>query len=606
MKHQVRLLTILLVVIVSCGEHKNEKESHKKHHKTDKVLKIKDKTTPNLVLIVTDDQGWGDLSYNGNTNLKTPNIDSLAMNGISFENFYVQPVCSPTRAELLTGRHFTRLGVYATSEGGERMNLDEKTIADILKEQGYATAAYGKWHNGMQPPYHPNSRGFEDFYGFASGHWGSYFDPMLEHNGTIVKGNGYLTDDLTNKGLEFIEKEKEGPFFLYLPYNTPHSPMQVPDDYWNKFKDATLEKRYTGTEEEDVNFTKAALAMVENIDYNLGRIIHRLKKLKLEENTVIIFMSDNGPNGWRWNAGLRGKKGSTDEGGVRSPLHMQWKGKFKKGKRVTQIASAIDILPTLIGLFGISTDIEKEIDGIDVSEFLLNDSVAIQDRFVFNHWNGSTSVRTQQYRLDEIGRLYDMIKDTGQTSDISEKLPLVTDSLKQAKSNWLKNTLPLKPLNDKRPFTLGHPEHLYTQLPARDGKPHGNIKRSNRFPNDTFFTNWTSVNNAITWDINVLESGTYEVTLFYTLAKGDEGVSIQLNHNENILISKLTEPHDPPLTGMEQDRSPRMESYVKDFKSKILGNISLAKGRSPLVLKALQIPGNKAMDVRLLLFKRVE
>src|SRR6056297_4317941 len=134
MKYYFSFLTILLIVSVSCGKHKNGKESRKEHHKTDRVVTAKNKTTPNLILIVTDDQGWGDLSYNGNTNLKTPNIDSLAMNGISFENFYVQPVCSPTRAELLTGRHFTRLGVYSTSEGGERMNLDETTIADILKE----------------------------------------------------------------------------------------------------------------------------------------------------------------------------------------------------------------------------------------------------------------------------------------------------------------------------------------------------------------------------------------------------------------------------------------------------------------------------------------
>ncbi len=606
MKHYISLLTIAVLMTVSCSEHKKEKPSEKEKYPTASALKTEKKTPPNLVLIVADDQGWGDLSYNGNTNLQTPNIDSLALNGISFNNFYVQPVCSPTRAELLTGRHFTRLGVYATSEGGERMNLDETTLADVLKKEGYATAAYGKWHNGMQPPYHPNSRGFDDFYGFASGHWGSYFDPMLEHNGTIVKGNGFLVDDLTNKGLQFIEKEKEGPFFLYLPYNTPHSPMQVPDAYWNKFKDATLEKRYTGNEEEDVTFTKAALAMVENIDHNVGRVVSRLKELGLEENTIVIFMSDNGPNGWRWNAGMRGKKGSTDEGGVRSPLHMQWKGTLKAGKRITQIASAIDILPTLAGLFEISTTIEKPIDGLDLSKLLLNDTVPIQDRFIYNHWNGRTSVRNQHYRLDETGRLYDMKKDVGQTSDISKNLPLIKDSLEQAKSKWLKNTGAIQPLQDQRPFTLGHPEHKYTQLPARDGKPHGTIKRSNRFPNDTFFTNWTSISDAITWDINVLESGSYEVTMLYTLAKGDEGVAIQLKHDEHKLIASLTESHDPPLTGMEHDRSPRMESYVKDFKSKILGNISLAKGRSPLVLEAVKIPGNKAMDVRLLLFKRVD
>ncbi|MDX1284913.1 MAG: sulfatase-like hydrolase/transferase, partial [Draconibacterium sp.] len=165
---------------------------------------------------MSDDQGWGDLSIKGNINISTPNIDKLAETGISFDRFFVCPVCSPTRAELLTGRYHVRGGVYSTSRGGERLNLDETTIAEALKKAGYVTAAYGKWHNGMQPPYHPNSRGFDDYYGFCSGHWGNYFSPKLEHNGKIVKGDGYLTDDFTNHGIDFIEQNKNKPFFLYL------------------------------------------------------------------------------------------------------------------------------------------------------------------------------------------------------------------------------------------------------------------------------------------------------------------------------------------------------------------------------------------------------
>ncbi|MEX0363455.1 MAG: sulfatase-like hydrolase/transferase, partial [Allomuricauda sp.] len=199
---------------------------------------------PNIIVILTDDQGWGDLSLHGNTNLSTPHIDSLAIEGAVFDNFYVQPVCSPTRAELLTGMYFPRLGVYSTSAGGERMDTSFPTFADFFRKSGYATAAYGKWHNGMQPPYHPNSRGFEDFYGFCSGHWGNYFGPMLEHNGEIVKGNGFLVDDFVNHGIDFISKHQEQPFLLYLPLNTPHSPMQVPDVFWNKFANRELQKRY--------------------------------------------------------------------------------------------------------------------------------------------------------------------------------------------------------------------------------------------------------------------------------------------------------------------------------------------------------------------------
>ena len=291
---------------------------------------------PNIVLILTDDQGWGDLSLNGNTNISTPNIDRLAQEGVVFDHFYVCPVCSPTRAELLTGRYHVRGGVYSTSAGGERLDLDEVTLADIFKQAGYKTAAYGKWHNGMQAPYHPNSRGFDEFYGFCSGHWGDYFSPMLEHNGKIVKGNGFIIDDLTDKGIAFMEANQDKPFLLYMPYNTPHSPMQAPEEYWQRFRHKKLQMRHRDAEKEDVNFTRAALAMVENIDYNVGRLVEKSEELGIQDNTIFIFLSDNGPNSSRWNGGMKGQKGSTDEGGVRSPMIMNWPGVIPKEKHIHQ------------------------------------------------------------------------------------------------------------------------------------------------------------------------------------------------------------------------------------------------------------------------------
>jgi arylsulfatase A-like enzyme len=190
---------------------------------------------PNVLIILADDQGWGDLSINGNSNLNTPNIDGLAREGARFEYFYVCPVCSPTRAEFLTGRYHPRGGVYSTSAGGERLDLDERTLGDTFKAAGYVTGAFGKWHNGSQWPYHPNARGFDEFYGFCSGHWGNYFDPRLEHNRKPVKGNGFIIDDLTERAMQFMEQNRSKPFLCYLPYNTPHSPMQVPDRFYKKF-----------------------------------------------------------------------------------------------------------------------------------------------------------------------------------------------------------------------------------------------------------------------------------------------------------------------------------------------------------------------------------
>jgi arylsulfatase A-like enzyme len=322
---------------------------------------LKTKNKPNIILIVTDDQGWGDLGVNGNSKIKTPNIDKLANEGAQFNRFYVSPVCSPTRAEILTGRYHPRGGVYSTSQGGERLDLDERTIAEIFKSKNYSTAAYGKWHNGSQPPYHPNNRGFDEFYGFCSGHWGNYFSPMLERNGGIVKGDGFIIDDFTNNAIEYIENKNDDPFFVYLAYNTPHGPMQVPDKWWDKYKDVSPNPHQYDSEEK-INKTRAALALCENIDWNIGRLVDKLDSLKLLENTIIVYMSDNGPNGWRWNDGLKGIKGHTDEGGVRSPFIMYWKDKIKPQK-IDQIAGAIDILPTLVDLSEIPVIGGKPLDG---------------------------------------------------------------------------------------------------------------------------------------------------------------------------------------------------------------------------------------------------
>ncbi len=559
---------------------------------------------PNIILILSDDQGWGDLSSNGNKNLNTPNIDHLANEGVTFDHFYVQAVCSPTRAEILTGRYHVRAGVYSTSQGGERIDLDETTIAEVFKAAGYSTAAYGKWHSGMQPPYHPNARGFEDYYGFCSGHWGNYFDPMLEHNGEIVKGNGFLTDDLTSHGLNFIETHKDKPFFLYLPYNTPHSPMQVPDEYWNRFKDKELKMYNRDPEKEDTLFTKAALAMVENIDWNVGRVTEKIKELGLDENTIIIYLSDNGPNSVRWNGGMKGKKGSTDEGGVRSPMIIKWKGKFEEGKNIQEIAGAIDFLPTLTDLAQIDNTSEKEMDGVSLAPLLLGNNSIWEERLIFNYWNEQTSVRSQKFRLDNEGNLFNMESDPGQELIVNDKFSEEAIKLQNARLNWIKKVRSELIIDEERPITIGHPDYVYNQIPARDGKATGSIQRSNRHPNCTFFTNWVNVEDEIYWDAEVLEDGDFDVEIYYTCKQGDEGSSFLLSFGNNILESKIKNAHDPALKGASEDRYPRQESYVKDFKSLNMGTIHLEKGRNKLTLKAIDIIGSQLMDFRLLMLKR--
>ena len=561
---------------------------------------------PNIVVILSDDQGWGDLSVNGNLNLSTPAIDSLARDGAMFERFYVCPVCSPTRAEFLTGRYHPRGGVRNVSQGGERLNLDERTIADVFKAAGYATGAFGKWHNGSQYPYHPNGRGFDEYYGFTSGHWGEYFDAPMDHNGTPVRGKGFIADDLTDRAMAFIETNRARPFLCYVPYNTPHSPMQVPERFYAKFAGLELKMRAREPAQEDIAFTRAALAMCENIDWNVGRILKRLDDLHLAGDTIVIYFSDNGPNGARWNGGMLGRKGSADEGGVRSPFLIRWPGHIPAGLRVPQIAGAIDLLPTLADLAGIPLAGGKPLDGISLKPLLTGSAGDWADRTIFSHWNGKISARTQQYRLGATGRLFDMRADPGQDRDIAKERPEIASRLSGAVEAWRREMAPGLQ-KDERPFPVGHPACALTQLPARDGVPHGKVRRSAQAPNCSFFTDWTGLEGWITWDVEVVKPGRYEAAVWYTCAKADLGSTVELSLNGRSLKGRVLEEYDPPLRGTEHDRVPRRgESYVKDFRPLRLGAIDLPAGRGELTLRALDMPGKRVMDVRRVVLTRVE
>jgi arylsulfatase A-like enzyme len=557
---------------------------------------------PNVIAILSDDQGWGDLSVHGNTNLSTPNIDSLARDGALFERFYVCPVCSPTRAEFLTGRYHVRGGVFSTSTGGERLDLDERTIADVFKGAGYATAAYGKWHNGTQWPYHPNARGFDDYYGFTSGHWGNYFDPPLEHNGKIVKGKGFIIDDLTDHAIEFVDRHREQPFFLYLPFNTPHSPMQVPDRFYEKFRNADLKLRDVDPDKEDLAHTRAALAMCENIDWNVGRLLKKLDETKLAEQTIVLYFCDNGPNGRRWNGEMKGRKGSTDEGGVRSPLLMRWPQAIAPGTKVKTVAGAIDLLPTLVNLSGIvPSSGSKSLDGVSLAPLLIGKAEDLPPRTFFSHWSGKVSARTQQYRLDAEGNLYDMVADPRQKQDVSSAHKDVAKALRSQVAEWRRDVLSELDVKAERPYPVGYKEFPLTHLPARDGIAHGTIRRSAKAPNCSYYTHWTSLDDKITWDVEVATAGRYEATLYYTCAPQNVGARLELSLNDARLSTVVSEAHDPPAYGGEHDRADRgSESFVKDFKPLRLGEIDLAAGRGGLTLRATEKPGPEVVEVRLI------
>jgi hypothetical protein len=427
----------------------------------------------------------------------------------------------------------------------------------------------------------------------------------MEHNGIIVQGKGFMPDDLTQRTIDFIKSREEQPFFTILSFNTPHSPMQMPDELWNSVKNRKLDSLYMGPQAENLDFTRAALAFCENIDWNVGRLMLSLDEEDLSQNTLIIFLSDNGPNSWRWNGGMKGRKGSTDEGGVRVPFIMHWPGHIKAGKKLPEIASIPDLLPTLIDLAGLDSDIPKPLDGRSLKPLLTNDATQWEDRMLINHWNGQTSVRSQHFRLDREERLYDLERDPAQQFDVTANYDSIWNVMMGVKKQFEQSVLADLPEIDDRPFTLGAPGAIYTHFPARDAEASGEIRRSNQWPNCSFYTNWSEVRDSIYWNTEVMEDGLFNVMVYYTCAEEDAGTRLQLQLNSSILDFDVIEAHDPPLSGMEYDRIPREESYVKDFKKLNAGEIFLKKGHGMLSLKALNIPGNQSIDFRQIVFERL-
>ncbi len=427
---------------------------------------------------------------------------------------------------------------------------------------------------------------------------GEYFDPPLEHNGSFVCGKGFIADDLTDHALAFVEQHKGRPFFCYLPFNTPHSPFCVPDEYWDRFKDKPVALRGKDGDKEDLPVTRCVLAMCENIDWNVGRVLRKLDELKLADNTIVIYFSDNGPNSWRWNGGMKGRKGSTDEGGVHVPFYIRWPGKLDAGRTVREIAGAIDLLPTLAGLAGIPLVSILPLDGKDLSPLLLGTARDWPDRMIFTYLDGKASVRTQQYRLDHLGALFDMSADPGQAADVATKKPDVAAKLTQAVAAWRQAVLPAAK-GDHRPFPVGYAQFPMTPLPARDGVPHGGVKRSAGAPNCSYFVNWTSPDDAMTWDIAVQTGGDYAAEIYYTCPASDAGSTVELGFSGSRLQGKVAPAWDPPLLD-KQDRVPRQgESYMKEFRALKLGVLHLEKGCGPLTLRAVQVAGKQVCDVRL-------
>jgi hypothetical protein len=381
--------------------------------------------------------------------------------------------------------------------------------------------------------------------------------------------------------------------------------MQVPEQFWKKFENADLQMKNWESEKEDPLHVRAALAMCENIDWNVGRLVDKIETLGATENTIFIYFCDNGPNGIRWNGGMKGRKGSTDEGGVRSPLFFKWPAQIRGGKQVNSISSVTDLLPTLADMGGIEYTPANPLDGLSIKSALLNDYSPAPDRMIFTHWRDKVSVRTQRFRLDNNGELFDIVNDPEQRSPVSDQHKEITKRLRQAAAEWTEDVVS-QIGDEERPFVICHPDAPMTQLPARDGIEHGTIVRSNRFPNSSYFLNWTNEEDSITWDVQVATAGTYEVELYYACPAKDVGSTIELRMGDSVLSAKITEAHDPPIVGAAEDKVVRQESYEKNFKPIKIGTIDLPKGDGVISLTAPEISGSQALEFRLLTLRPVD
>jgi arylsulfatase len=423
---------------------------------------------PNIIFLLTDDQGYGDLSCHGNPVLRTPHLDRLHDEGVRYTDFHVSPTCSPTRAALLTGRHEFKNGVTHTIYERERLTLQATTVAQVLKAAGYTTGIFGKWHLGDEPDHWPNQRGFDEMFIHGAGAIGqsypgscgdvpgnTYFNPVLLHNGRFVKTTGYCTDVFFRQALRWIESVKgRKPFFCYLPTNAPHAPLEVrPEDG----------KRYAGTVK-DPQVAKF-FGMIANIDDNVGRLLSKLREWGIERDTLVVFMNDNGGTAGVsvFNAGMRGAKVTPWLGGTRAASFWRWPGTLTPGD-VNRLAAHIDFFPTVAELVGakLPDAVRAQVEGRSLVPLMRDPKAAWADRLLFTHvgrWPQGAkpaaykyahcSVRSPRWHLVSDARdgkkqwqLFDVPADPGEKTDVADKHPEVIQALDAAYDRWWDSVQP--------------------------------------------------------------------------------------------------------------------------------------------------------------------
>lgn len=472
---------------------------------------------PNVILIMTDDQGYGDLACHGNTILDTPNMDRLHSQSVRFTNFHVSPTCAPTRAALMTGLYTNRTGVWHTIGGRSLLRKDKVTMAEVFKENEYHTAIFGKWHLGDNYPFRPQDRGFLEVLVHGAGGVGQtpdffdndYFNDTYIHNGKLEEYRGYCTDVWFREAIEYIERQKDNPFFCYISTNAPHSPFYVDNKY---------SKAYEGIKNIPSN---EFYGMITNIDDNIGILTRKLEDLGISDNTILIFMTDNGSsmgdkkieNITAFNAGMRGKKNSEYDGGHRVPFFVKYpNGKLEAGKDVNNISAHIDVLPTLIELCGLKLNKPIDFDGkslmplINGSDENWSERLLITDSQRVEHpikWRKS-AVMSDNWRLVNGEELYNMVDDPGQTNDVALKEPKKVEKFRKAYDTWWDDVS--LDFDDFQAIIIGSPAENPVNLTSHDWHSNTQVPWNHKHVRSGLQGNGF-------WVLDIEHTGIYEITL---------------------------------------------------------------------------------------------
>ena len=515
---------------------------------------------PNVIIIMTDDQGFGDLGINKNPNIITPNIDQFASESVRFDNFFVSPVCAPTRASLMTGRYSLRTGVRDTYNGGAIMSNTETTIAEILKEADYSTGIFGKWHLGDNYPFRPSEQGFDesiihlaggigqvgDFTNYYKGNT-SYFDPILWKNNKKNQYDGYCSDIFAENAVKFIEKNKNKPFFCYLSFNAPHTPLQVPKKYYNMYKDLDPELGFNDESlaskmsEKDKEDARRIYGMVTNIDDNIGKVLNKLTELGIEEETIIIFMTDNGPQQFRYNSNMKGLKGTVYNGGTRVPFYIKYAEKFKNSKVISRMSAHIDILPTILELCNLKIPSDRKIDGQSLVPLI--NSKPFNDRHLFSYWTRrfpekyiNMSIQNDNYKLvgnnDYNGKikdfeLYDLIADPLESKNVINQNIEIAKSFKIEMDNSIDDLLSSENIKNPPRIIIGSEFENPTVLNRNDASGERGI--------------WAQNDIYSYWKVN-FKKGTYDFKFKFKDSITSKGTLFTEINNR--VYSKKTEKVD--------------------------------------------------------------